>query len=236
MRARIAAATASAGFDQFCTVDVRELATSIAMNTRSPCCLSEFVPVAPESKMAIRSVMLPFKCSVCEEMINIKTGKSCRINLDVDESASDAEEEFADEGRRKQKRRKQTNARPEYIILKVLGCLLAGQMFSEYETAAIAQGEEVMSHNTFDRYLGKLLPWIEAAAIGVGGRMALFDLVVGDASTLVASTKTREERARQRWEGGYSSASRYVNVYAVSAPRPIFDKVREGRVGNWLGH
>jgi len=36
----------------------------------------------------------------------------------------------------------------------------------------------------------------------------------------------------------YSSASRYVsvNVDAVSAPRPIFDKVSEGRVGSWLGH
>ena len=35
-----------------------------------------------------------------------------------------------------------------------------------------------------------------AAAIGVAARVAFFDVVTCDASTLVASTKTREERAR----------------------------------------
>eukprot|EP00967_Tisochrysis_lutea_P157203 scaffold318467_cov40-Tisochrysis_lutea.AAC.1 len=54
-------------------------------------------------------------------MINIKTGKTCRINLDVDS------EEDNSGGQREGKRKKRTttNSRPECIVRKVIGCLLS---------------------------------------------------------------------------------------------------------------
>ena len=63
--------------------------------------------------------------------------------------------------RRKQKKRQKTNGRPQVILRAVIGALLSGQNYSDYRKSYIAQNKEVIHWSTFDRYLGKLLPWIE---------------------------------------------------------------------------
>ena len=94
------------------TMDARELCVSIASETLSRCCKSDFKPMPPRI-LRNKTVSLAFECLDCGNLFDVKTGKSCRLNLlrqDEDEDQSDDDDL---DGRRykKQKKRQQTNGR-----------------------------------------------------------------------------------------------------------------------------
>ena len=169
LRRDVEGAAADEAFNLSGIIDARTTATSIAMQLQHKGCgnAGSLKPIAPRTQVGFHSIVLPFECDACGSLINIETGKRCRINLKVDsEDEEDDEPAPAAAGgggrrRKQQKKRRKTNGRPEEILRAVVGALLSGQTYEDYRKAAIAQNLEVIHWTTFNRYLGKLLPLIE---------------------------------------------------------------------------
>ena len=140
------------------TIDVRSTASSIAQQFTSSCCHANVTPVPPRTKVGTHSIIMPFSCNACAKLYDVTTGKSCRINLVVE---SDEEEDNDDDEPGRRAKRKKTNGRPAELVREMLSMLLTGQMYSDYSKAAVVQNRQHIHHSTFERYLGKLLPWIE---------------------------------------------------------------------------
>ena len=168
-RRNVAAAAADEAFNAAFVGEARTTSTSIANQMQHKGCGNDghLTPLAPRTQVGFHSIVLPFSCQACGALINIATGKRSRINLEVD---SEEEEDAAQQpgaggggrgGRRKQKKRRQTNARPDGILRAVLGALLSGQTYEDYRASCVAQNLHVIHWSTFNRYLGKLLPWVE---------------------------------------------------------------------------
>ena len=74
-----------------------------------------------------------------------------KLNKMSESDAADLIAQAAAEG--KKKPRTQTNARDEAQVRLVLGCLLSGNMYSQYEKLCWAMQMEPMHHDTFDGYV-----------------------------------------------------------------------------------
>ena len=143
-------------------MDVRMVCRDIAAGFLTRCCRADAVPLAPETRVTkgvSGNFLLAFRCEECSAVINVRTNATARLKIADYDSGDEDEEPLAEAGRRKGKKRKRTNARPEFIVREVLACVLSGRNYAEYETESIVRGmPNYISHQTFDRYIGLLLP------------------------------------------------------------------------------
>ena len=166
-KAAMAAAAADEEFNIASVFHARTTSLSIAEGFVTRCCKKDAMPMAPRTEVGFHDVKLPFQCTGCKDLIVVATGAKVRINLDVD-SEDEAEEEQAAQqaaqARRRRKPRKKSNGRPEDVLRAVIGALLSGRTYVDYQRDCAARNLQYIHHSTFDRYLGKLLPWIEKMA------------------------------------------------------------------------
>ena len=122
---------ADEAFQKSWSVDVGTLMASTAEKMLSRCCKADVKPLAPTTKATGLNFKLLFECTDCGDVIDITTGKTCRIPLQVQDSGDEADDDEDEDrdamDRRKQKKRKLTNSRREVIVREVLACLLSGQ-------------------------------------------------------------------------------------------------------------
>ena len=120
------------------------------------------LPAAPKRVIGSCASTLCFECQECHDVISLQTAKRQRLLLEVDIPEAAEDDDDVDDGVKKP--RTKTNGRPTDAVRMVLGCLLSGNNYSDYAAMQRAQQLVPMHHETFDKYIGLIMPKVQRLA------------------------------------------------------------------------